>query len=76
MLRARLPELLVPSGDLATFADAVCKIIELDLAAYQNLSQRCAEVAAQFSWAAIAEETLSAYRTLLPNRSPHNVAIS
>lgn len=66
ILRASLPELLVPSGDIDAFADAVCKILELDRPAYHNLSQRSAEVAAQFSWAAIAEETLSAYRRLLP----------
>jgi glycosyltransferase involved in cell wall biosynthesis len=64
ILGVGLPDLLVPSADLETFVNAICKILQLDLPAYQKLSERSAEVATQFCWERIAEETLSAYRNL------------
>jgi glycosyltransferase involved in cell wall biosynthesis len=64
ILGVGLPDLLVPSGDLERFVNAICKILQLDLPAYQKLSERSAEAATQFCWERIAEETLSAYRNL------------
>lgn len=64
ILGAGLPDLPVPSGDLETFVNAICKILQLDQPAYEELSERSTEVATQFRWERIAEETLSAYRNL------------
>jgi glycosyltransferase involved in cell wall biosynthesis len=65
ILGARLPELLVPSGDIDALARAICKILQLDIPSYQRLSERSAEAATQFSWSKIAEDTLHAYRRRL-----------
>jgi len=62
ILRDRLPELLVPSGDIEALASMLCKILRLDLVAYEKLFERSAEAAAEFSWAQIADDTLCAYR--------------
>jgi glycosyltransferase involved in cell wall biosynthesis len=64
ILGAGLPDLLVPSGDLEIFVNTICKILQLDLPAYQKLFERSAEVATQFCWERIAAETLSAYCNL------------
>jgi len=65
ILSTRLPELLVPSGDIDAFAGAICKILERDQPSYQRLSERSAEAAAQFSWSKIADDTLHVYRRRL-----------
>lgn len=65
ILSTRLPELLVPSGDIDAFAGAICKILELDQPSYQRLSERSAEAAAQFSWSKIADDTVHVYRRRL-----------
>ena len=62
ILGARLPELLVPSGDVDAFANVICKILELDQPFYQRLSERSAEAAVQFNWSKIADDTLHVYR--------------
>jgi glycosyltransferase involved in cell wall biosynthesis len=62
VLGAHLPELLVPSGDIEAFANAICRVLELDLADYQELSRRSAEMATQFAQSKIARETLETYR--------------
>ena len=43
--------------------------MQLDLNGYQELFQRSAEAAADFSWPAIAQATLNAYRTALAGSS-------
>ena len=65
VLGAHLPELLVPSGDLGTFARAICRILRLDPAAYENLSERSHAAAAELTWPKIAEETIQTYRDKL-----------
>jgi glycosyltransferase involved in cell wall biosynthesis len=65
ILRADLPELLVPSGDLEAFAREICKILKLRPAAYEELSQRSAKTATRFTWSNIGKETLDAYRDKL-----------
>jgi glycosyltransferase involved in cell wall biosynthesis len=65
LLGRRLPELLVPKGDIDAFAEKVCGILQLDLDGYRELFERSAEAATEFSWPAIAQTTLSAYRVAL-----------
>jgi glycosyltransferase involved in cell wall biosynthesis len=59
------PQLLVPPGDTAAFAERLVELLELDAAAYRELSSRCRSVAKQFSWHVIAAQTLSTYRERL-----------
>jgi glycosyltransferase involved in cell wall biosynthesis len=65
LLGGRLPELLVPKGDVDALAGKICEILELDLDRYQELLERSTEAAAAFSWPAIAQATLSAYGSAL-----------
>ncbi|TML00100.1 MAG: glycosyltransferase family 4 protein [Actinobacteria bacterium] len=57
--------LLVPAGDVEAFAARLVEILTLQEDAYRALSQRCREVAGQFSWRLIGEATLSDYRASL-----------
>jgi glycosyltransferase involved in cell wall biosynthesis len=65
ILSACLPELLVPVGDIEAIARAVCKILTLDLVAYEKLFERSVQATTQFSWSEIAQETLEVYRDRL-----------
>ena len=61
ILQNSLPELLVPTGDVARFSEAIIEILAKDLAAYQALSNRSAETAPRFSWPEIARATVDEY---------------
>jgi glycosyltransferase involved in cell wall biosynthesis len=65
LLARHLPELLVPKGDPAAFATALCEILQFNPGSYEKMSVRSAEAATEFSWPAIAEATLDAYRHAL-----------
>ena len=65
MLGERLPELLVPTGDVEAFAAALIKILQLDLPSYERLINESMKISEQFSWSQIAGETLQQYRTQL-----------
>ena len=65
ILASGLGDLLVPSGDVEAFAEAICRILQLDLFAYEKLSQLSIEVSREFSWTAIAKSTLDCYREQL-----------
>jgi glycosyltransferase involved in cell wall biosynthesis len=69
LLGARLPELLVPKGDVDAFAEKICSILHLDLDRYQEMFTRSAETAKGFSWSSIAEATIDAYRAALSGDS-------
>ncbi|MEY2490054.1 MAG: hypothetical protein QOC70_1996 [Verrucomicrobiota bacterium] len=69
LLGERLPELLVPKGDLDAFAEKVCGVLESPLDVYQQHSARSTKVAAEFSWPAIAQATLGNYRDAVTARS-------
>jgi glycosyltransferase involved in cell wall biosynthesis len=72
VLVAQEGELLVPPGDVDALANAVCKILELDLEDYEKLSQRSVAIAAGFDWSSIADKTIRLYRERLNqiNQSP------
>ncbi len=65
LLGSRLPELLVPKGDVDAFAEKICSILQFDLDRYQEMAARSAEAATAFSWPSIAGATLDAYRLAL-----------
>ena len=69
VLGAHLPELLVPSGDVEAFANAVCRILELDQSDYEKLSRRSAEAATAFRWSKIARDTIDIYRGRLTDHA-------
>jgi glycosyltransferase involved in cell wall biosynthesis len=69
LLGGRLPELLVPKGDIDAFAEKICSILQLDLDRYQEMAARSSEAATGFSWPSIAEATLVAYRAALAGDS-------
>ena len=62
LLAPRLPELLVPKGDVGAFATAIGDILQLRSEDYEKLAARSGETATKFSWPAIADATLDAYR--------------
>jgi glycosyltransferase involved in cell wall biosynthesis len=68
ILRDASSELLVLSGDIPRFSEAVAAILERDLASYQDLCQRSANIAERFSWPRIARDTLAEYRLRLAER--------
>jgi len=57
--------LLVPAGDVEAFATRLVEVLTLADDAYGALSQRCREIAAQFSWRLIGQDTLEDYRASL-----------
>lgn len=65
ILREQMPELLVPAGDVARFSDAIIAILQGSFERYQELSDRSAETALEFSWPAIARDTATEYRKRL-----------
>lgn len=75
ILQDSLPELLVPAGEVAQFADAISEIFAKDLDAYQALSKRSVETAARFSWPEIAREAVDEYRKRLEEISSSGRAI-
>jgi hypothetical protein len=49
-------------GDVARFSAAIVQIVESGLERYQELSNRSAKTALEFSWPPIAAKTLEEYR--------------
>lgn len=69
ILGAQVPELLVPHGDIDAFANAICRVLELEPAGYEKLSQRSSAGAAAFDWSKIAGDTADTYRERLIDRA-------
>lgn len=65
----KLPELLVPPGDLPAFAQAVTQVLQADGSIYRSLVNRSTEAVAQNSWTTIARNTLHSYRAALRDLS-------
>lgn len=61
-------ELLVLSGDIASFSEAIIAILERDFESYQDLCRRSVKMAERFSWPRIAQDTLAEYRLRLAER--------
>ena len=65
VLGSRAPELLMPLGRVELLARALCRVLQLDPAAYQTLSEKCIEIAVDFDWAKTADRTIRLYRERL-----------
>ncbi len=65
ILRPSMPELLVPTGDIESFANTIVRILQLDTGGYERLVQLSKQRADQYSWSAIAEKTIEQYRSAL-----------
>ena len=62
ILGGTLADLLVPSGDVDTFAAALVRILQAKREDYVALAERCRAPANAFRWAAIADATAKIYR--------------
>jgi glycosyltransferase involved in cell wall biosynthesis len=62
ILRGQLADLLVPVGDIDAFTKNLIRILQMDPAGYAQLVEASVERAQQFSWSAIAEDTLRFYQ--------------
>jgi glycosyltransferase involved in cell wall biosynthesis len=65
MLQKTLPDLLVPIGNVAKFAEALVRILQCDPSTYEKLAAQSLETANRFDWSAIARETARAYQAHL-----------
>ena len=65
ILGASLPELLVPAGDTASFAETISGILRASHEQYESLSKRSVEAASRFSWPAVAHHTAQSYQIAL-----------
>jgi glycosyltransferase involved in cell wall biosynthesis len=68
ILEKDFPDLLVPVSDFEKLAAGVVRVLQSELAPYEQLSARSVETAARFDWSAIADETAEAYRTHLSSQ--------
>lgn len=65
ILQDELAQLLVPSGDVAQFADKLCQILRFDAVRYAQMGEQGRAIAAKYSWPQIARDTLQTYREML-----------
>jgi glycosyltransferase involved in cell wall biosynthesis len=68
ILQAALPELLVPTGNIESFANALARILESELSEYERLVRLSLETAQKYSWSKIAQDTIRQYRSTLTSR--------
>jgi len=69
ILGSELKDLLVPSGDIESFAAAICRVLRLQPAQHRELAERSKGVSAGFSWPKIARDTIQSFRGLLGDRA-------
>ncbi len=62
ILQRGLPQLLIPSGQVAEFAAAIVRVLTLNEPDYRALSQASIVTASQFSWPRIAEDAIEIFR--------------
>jgi glycosyltransferase involved in cell wall biosynthesis len=67
ILRPAMPELLVPTGDVESFANTLVRILQLELREYERLGRLSVETVQRYSWSKIADETVQQYRLALAN---------
>jgi glycosyltransferase involved in cell wall biosynthesis len=53
--------LMIPVGNTALFSQRIIDLLKINEESYQKISDKCIEVANQFSWDIIAKETLELY---------------
>ena len=63
--------LMIPVGDLEKFTAELTELLQLGETAYNQLSQRCTQVARAFSWSRIAKEQLEVYSRFLQAVQQH-----
>jgi glycosyltransferase involved in cell wall biosynthesis len=67
ILRSAMPELLVSTGDVESFANALVRTLQLAPSEYERLVQLSVHTAGQYSWSRIAHETVEQYRSAYAN---------
>ena len=73
ILHHGLPELLVGPGDVVRFSETIIDILTSDFSRYEQLRNRSAQTAENFSWPLIARDTIEEYRrSLALLRPPHD----
>ena len=65
ILHAAMPELLVSTGDTESFANALVRILRLDLHEYERLADLSVKTVQKYSWSEIAQDTITQYRSAL-----------
>lgn len=68
VLQNQLSELLAPVGDIAALADKICRILNLDLTSYDDLTKRSVDTTTGFDSASIARSTIDEYRKRLADQ--------
>jgi glycosyltransferase involved in cell wall biosynthesis len=63
-----MPDLLVPTGDVESFANALVRILKLELPACERLVQASIKTVEKYRWSAIAQNTLERYRFALMDK--------
>lgn len=63
MLRSAMPQLLVPPGDVESFANAIVRILQLNASEYDSLARLSRRTTEQYSWSTIAQKTIDEYRS-------------
>ena len=74
ILKATMPQLLVPVDDIGRFANSVVTILNLPLAEYEQLGETSVKTASRYSWSDIANDTIGRYRAALA-RPPAEAAV-
>ncbi|MEH2361337.1 glycosyltransferase family 4 protein [Nostoc sp.] len=69
MLRHLDSSFMVPVGDIELFSKQLVNLLRLETRSYSQLSQRCVEVALNYSWNKIAKHTLDFYLSTLTNKT-------
>lgn len=64
-LRILDDSLLIPVGNIEQFANKLVSLLHLDLESYTYLSNKCLDIASNFSWEKIAKQTLEVYYNFL-----------
>jgi glycosyltransferase involved in cell wall biosynthesis len=65
ILGSSMPQLLVPTGDVEGFANALVRTLQFELPEYQRLVELSLATAESYSWSKIADDTLEQYRAAL-----------
>ena len=64
--------LMIPVGNTSFFSQRIIDLLKLSEENYQAISNKCIEVANQFSWDIIAKQTLELYYEYLEKISYDN----